>query len=243
MKKFLAIVALLLVLLCAAYFMRKWYEEQKVPTPDEVGDKYDRFIYDALSKVTDEDEFHTAELTTENAVDAIKQIKTSEKYYAVFNVERFSDDATLKTKNTVWVSGKKYRAETTGDVKKTFISDGERLKIINANGDYNVVDAQSDFSYFDQTGVADIEYFVGNAENELITARFAKMSGRGKDNIIYVEFYDPRFNQTERFYISADYGVVLAAETYIDDKLAYRLTADEFSADYSTDDTIFDVME
>lgn len=243
MKKIFVTLAIICVAVCAGIFVHSWRQTQKAPPIEEPVNKYDRMIYDSLTALTGEDELHLAEITVQNALEAIKQIKTPDKYYAIFEVERFSSDASVTVKNTVWTSGAKYRVETVGDIKKTVICDGERVKIINADGDFKIIDAAGDFSYADQTGLADIEYFTENAENELITARFAKLNGRGKDNIIYVEFYYPRFNQLEMFYVSADYGVVLAAQTYVDDQLTYRLTTSEFTADYSTDGTVFDVSE
>ncbi len=243
MKKIFVTLAIICVAVCAGIFVHSRRQTHKVPPIEEAVNKYDRMIYDSLTAATGEDELYLAEITVQNAIEAIKQIKTSDKYYAIFEVERFSDNQSITVKNTVWTSGTKYRVETVGDVKRTVICDGERVKIINADGDSKILNAAGDFSYADQTGLADIEYFTENAENELINARFAKLSGRGKDNIIYVEFYYPRFNQLEMFYISVDYGVVLAAQTYVDDKLTYRLTTSEFTADYSIDGTVFDVRE
>ena len=170
--------------------------------------------------------------------------KKNQKYCATYTVERISGTKTLRTENTVWTDGEKYRAEISGDVEKTVICDSQRVKVMNHTRDTSAVMAMGEeFTVNSQTGVVDLEYFLDNAENELITANYAEAAGRISGNIIYVEFYYPKFNQLEQFYISADYGVVLAAQTLVDDVVTYRLSTQQFVEDYSSDGTMFDILD
>ena len=131
--------------------------------------------------------------------------------------------------------------ESEGNINKTYICDGENVKIINDTREsFRVFPAQEGFGYAEQIGVADVKYILENADSEFISARFARSSGiQNGGNIIYVEFYDEQFDRREEFYISADYGIILSAQTYIGDSLSYRLTTSEFIDGYTPDGTMF----
>lgn len=244
MKKTIISIAFLAVLCCGAYFAWQWYQAQKMPPITESADEFDKAIYDSLAAVGKEDKLLLAQINAENAANAIRRIKPSVKYHAAFTVERFSGNEVIRTENDVWVSENKYRAEITGDVDKTIICDSQRVKIINSTrGTSKILEQCGDFTYNSQIGVVDMNYFLDNAENELITANYAESVGRTGGNLIYVEFYYPTFDQLEKFYISADYGVVLAAQSFTDDTLTYQLTTNHFTADFSTDETMFDIAD
>lgn len=244
MKNTLVAIIVIIALCCGAYFAWQWYDAQKTPPAPHNVNEFDQAIYDSLVAVGVEDELLLADLTVENAVDAIKQINKNQDYYAVFTVERFSGDAEHITESTVWKNGERYRAEISGDDSRVIISDGSRVKITNnQRGTSNILENGGDFTCESQIGAVDISYFLDNADNELISASFARTVGRTGGNIIYVEFYYPDFDQLERFYISADYGVVLAAETYTADELTYRLTTQRLTPDYTSDETIFDITD
>lgn len=242
MKNTLVAIIVIAVLFCGAYFAWQWYDTQKTPPSPPNVNEFDEAIYNSLALAGVEDELLLAELTAENAVNAIKQINTNQDYYAVFTVERFSGANHHVTENTVWKNKNRYRAEISGDDNKVIISDASRVKITNKKlGTSNILENGGEFTCESQIGAVDISYFLDNADNQLIVASFAETAGRNGGNIIYVEFYYPDFDQLEKFYISADYGVVLAAETYTSDELTYRLTTQRFTPDYSSDETIFDI--
>ena len=244
MKQTLAFLIVMALICCGLYFAWQWFDAQKKPPVTDSINEFDEAVYNSLTAVSPEDEFYFAEITPHNAADAIRQIKQRENYYAVFTVERFSDGTAHTTQNTVWKSGEKYRVQISGAQDRLIICDGARVKLVNnESGAYNIVENSSDFTYESQTGIADIGYFLENAGNELAVARFAETAGRNSGNIIYIEFYYPDFDQLEKFYISADHGIVLAAETYMADRLSYRLTADSFTADYVSDPAVFEVKE
>ncbi|MBE6689567.1 MAG: hypothetical protein E7588_09915 [Ruminococcaceae bacterium] len=244
MKQF-SVLFVVIALICGAlFFARQWYDAQQTPPVTDSINEFDEAVYNSLTAVGTEDEFFLAEITPDNAADAIRQIRHRENYYAVFTVERFSEGTVHTTDNTVWKSGDMYRVQTGGSQERLIICDGARVKLVNSvTGAYNIVENSSDFTYESQIGVADIDYFLENTDNELVSARFAETKGRTDGNIIYIEFYYPEFDQLEKFYISADHGIVLAAETYMADELSYRLTTDSFTADYASDPTMFEVSE
>lgn len=243
MKKVLPIIAIIALLCLAFYFVGHYYGDgNKTPSHTDKLNEFDKAIYDSLVNVSGEDEIILAEITLENAVDAIKQIETDKKYHAVFDIEHFYGDKTRVTHNSVQIDGEKYRIEISGDEDKTITCDGKQVKAVN--NQYftsGIVESSEAFSWNEQIGVVDIDYFLNNADNELIKASFAKSVGRQGGNIIYIEFYYPQLDQTEKFYISADYGIVLAAQTYMGQTLTYRLTTSSFTADYSSEDISFGV--
>ncbi len=239
-KAVIAVVAIVLVL--GAVLGVYLYQKSKTPDIEITETDFDKLIYDSLTAVEGEKEFYLAEMTVENATDAIRQIKSDKDFRAVFVIESFWEGASVRTENTVRKSGNKYHIDISGSENKTIICDGEKIKVTNnLRGTSDTFDADGDFTYTSQIGAADIAYFLENADNKLITARFAESVGKTSGNIIYIEFSYDKFNQLEKFYISADYGIVLAAETYIGDTLTYRLTTSEFTADYISDQSVFDI--
>ena len=244
-KRIVAIIIAIAVLAVAGLIL--WYRisSDNEPLDQTVIDKKDEEIYNSLSAVNSQKEYHFSSITADNAIDAIRLIQPAEKFYAVFTAEVFSGNESVSTQTKVWKNMEKYRTESQGDVNKTCICDGERVKITNderaTSGIYPVSES---FSFSEEIGVADIRYILENAQNEIISVRFARTAGiQTGGNIIYAEFSDKDTGYREEFYISIDYGILLSAQTFMGDELIYRLTTNEFIADYVSDGTMFVIKD
>ncbi|MBQ9940384.1 MAG: hypothetical protein IJO74_02465 [Clostridia bacterium] len=246
MKKTMIFSVLLVLALCAGAFFWHRYSEKDTENRGEITiNSDDREIYDSLAALSGEKEYFLSQITAENAVKAIEQIKPAENFYAVFNVERVSGNKSLSTQNKVWKSGDMYRVEIRGHEEKVILCNGEKIKTTNKKtAKSRIYPVTEQFSYAEQIGVADIKYILECSGNEFISAQFARTAGNiTGGNIIFVEFYYKQLDMREEFYISADYGIVLSAQTYMGDALSYRLTTEEFVENYFADETMFLIKE
>lgn len=241
-KRIIAVIIAIVVIVLAAALLL-WYRAASETSAEDTSviDEKDEVIYDSLSAVNSQKEYHFSSITAENAIDAIKMIQTSDMFYAVFTAEVFSGDNSVSTRSKVWKNGVKYRTETQGSVNKTSVCDGEKIKITNdESATFQIYPVGEGFTFSEDIGVADIKYILENAQNDIISVRFARTAGiQTGGNIIYAEFYDKETEYREEFYISIDYGILLSAQTFMGDELIYRLTTNEFIADYVSDGTMF----
>jgi|GEM_PF-3521159 len=240
-KRIIAIIIAVVVLLAAGIVLWYMLSSDNAPSDDTVINEKDEAIYNSLSAVNAQKEYHFSAITTENAVEAIKMIEMADSFYAVFTAEVFGGGESVATKTKVWKNEDKYRTETQGSVNKTTICDGEKIKITNDDRTtYGIYPVSGEFSFSEEIGVADINYILENAQNEIISVRFARTAGiQTGGNIIYAEFFDQETGYREEFYISIDYGILLSAQTFMGDELIYRLTTNEFIQNYVSDGTLF----
>lgn len=246
MKKYIITITIaILAVLAAVFFLYHRAATDDEPSDGVVIDEKDKAIYNSLNAVSDQKEYHFSSITAQNAIEAIKMIQTAEKFYAVFTAEIFDGAESFATTTKVWKNNEKYRTETQGSVNKTYICDGERVKITNDDRfTSKIYPASEAFTFSEEIGVADINYILENAQNEIVSVRFARTAGiQTGGNIIYAEFFDSDTEYREEFYISIDYGILLSAQTFMGDELIYRLTTNEFIADYVSDGTMFVVKD
>ncbi len=194
----------------------------------------DGSIYNALSEGKSSDTVSVvSELSRERVEEMLREVTTSETYYQELNVTVYDGDGkSLATKATV------SRQEENYDVS-LYSSGGVRYKRITEDGDsvqIYVYDSKGKESKTTLSkGGFDIQSDTGIimthdrffSENSSFGENESEFSVAYSDfgTVLMFEFRTmlDNYSQTERYWLSLDYGVVIRAECYEEDTLVYLL--------------------
>jgi len=191
-------------------------------------------IYSALSEGKSTDTVSVeSELSREHVEKMLLQVTSDENYYQELNVTVYDDDGkTLTTKATV------SREDGEFDVS-LYASNGLRYKRIVQEDDFVQISIYDDKGKETRTtlpkGGFDIQEDTGIimthdrffSENSLFAEGEEAFSVAYSDfgTVLMFEFYTKldEYQQTERYWLSLDYGVVIRAECYEGDNIVFLL--------------------
>ncbi len=194
----------------------------------------DGSIYNALSEGKSSDTVSVvSDLSRESLEDMLLEVSTAEAYYQELDVTVYDGDGkSLTTKATVSLEDGNY------DVS-LYSSSGARYKRVTENGDSVQISAYDNKGKESKTTLSKGGFDI-QADTGIIMTHdrfFSENTSFGENesefsvaysnfgSVLMFEFYTTLddYSQTERYWLSLDYGVVIRAECYEEDNLVYLL--------------------
>ncbi|MHC1695040.1 MAG: hypothetical protein AB9835_07180 [Eubacteriales bacterium] len=203
------------------------------PTEPTYSVRDDGVIYEALeNRPSDGLEIVLPDIKAEDALAMIRDIDNPSGLYIENTVTLYAGEAAKVTENRISLDAEKYRVVTDSGI--SVICDGSNVSYSDADKSYRY--SADRHSVYDFAAMPDI-----NAVMDILSSKtaHAELQRNSEDNYLYVEFVIDSLKQTEKYYVSLDYGVVVSAESYYGDKLVYSLTTQSiFNTSYQPSDFI-----
>ena len=238
----LALVILLLltgvVLLILKHYDVIDLSQKETPSENESvipGDE-GRFL-EALTKGSAEGVTVTYDIASENLSALLKNNPPVTSYYIDNTFTYYGENAVKRGSNKIWRDGDRFRVQTyeEGELVKTVVCDGQMVYLSSSNGD--------SFSSYPASGHFEVESYASMPrprdffELSAVTDLSITLFRDSTDTLYHVSYLDASLGHIERLFLSVEYGLVLRAETYADQKLIYSLETAELHGDLSAFNT------
>jgi len=145
-----------------------------------------------------------------------------DEYTAQYEVIRYDSKGRERISyTTVWYSGGKYRIETreAGALVQLTVYDGELVHITDKNGTGETrTYAAGDFSLESAAGIPSAESIFSDSSPENVDISLLRTS---TSNIYHINYVSDGVDQYDTLYVSLEYGLVLNATVYKEDRIYY----------------------
>lgn len=221
MNIFLIAAALLIVAAVVYWWLRTAEtpkeQEQLAPMPET------EFAQNpALGTLPGEGEPSVMNLNADTLRNFLDQLAQPKNLYWHTKYEIHSGDTIQYSYASYTRVGTRQKVEqrsVSGKLEMTYTLTPSKVTIADARtGDKSTL-ALSHYSYVTLLHMPELSYFYGTADENISAVRLEKINGL---TALYVEFYFPEIKQTEKYWLSSEYGVPLLAESYLDGKLTLR---------------------
>lgn len=146
------------------------------------------------------------------------------------------------------------RINTSDGIEKNVVYDGRRILIQNTRNNQITekvlgVSEAAGFSIYSETGIPDLSDLfrmldeadeTGGADS-VISDYEINLIRNANGNIVKITFRYTDLKISEVYEISLESGIITNAESYIDDKLYYRMTTTAFNESYYSDESMFEI--
>jgi len=236
--------ALAILLLAGVVLLILWHYEvidlsgKKNPSENESvipGDE-GRF-FEALTKGSAEGVTITYDIASENLSALLQNNPPITSYYLDNTFTYYGENAVKRGSNKIWRDGDRFRIQTyeEGSLVKTVVCDGKMVYMSSSNSDT--------FSSYPASEHFEVESYASMPRSrdffELPTATDLSITlfRDTTDTLYHVSYLDAALGQIERLFLSIEYGLVLRAETYADQRLIYSLETTELHGNLSAFNT------
>ncbi|MBQ3102706.1 MAG: hypothetical protein IJC58_00290 [Oscillospiraceae bacterium] len=214
-KAWIAAVSVLILAVVVAMGINSLHRGTDISLPPEIGENGE-------SGAAGEGALSTIEVNPETVQKAVATMVRTDKYVRTVTVERLWSGGSSVEESTVYADGACIRIDTEnarGDVRHV-LSDGETSYIwYGASSAYFAADS-GDISFDEEQSIPTYE-----AVLDLDTAAITAADYRQLDdeNCIYVETAEDELGIAERYWISLDSGLLIAAEKLQAGETVYRM--------------------
>lgn len=193
----------------------------------------DEKIFSSLNGQPDSSVIVIPDIPTERVKELLSAIKTPESFCWYYTHELNSSKNSLKESGIARFDIDTYKIEIydrSSSLKKTVIEDNGIVSVSVNTGSKEFVSLFTDA--FKEAGVPSLSDFLGseslNMQYSLVESEYG--------SLLYAEFVSAKdgYSQTEQYYISLDYGIVVRADCYENGKKIYHL---ETTALYEVEST------
>ncbi len=218
-KRTKLVIFLLLALTAAVIIYALFFMGQDVQTSHVALPTSD---HSSGTGTTEEPDYTVSTLTRENVQAVLAQLNRAENYSATITINYYWGESSSSSDLQVWVSNgrTRIRSEIGGSTRNVLVSDGML---------YIWSDSVSGVYAEPYSGSADVwmrslsyEDVLDLPVERILNANYQQYSGV---DCIYVEYRDEPTNYVNRIYVSVSTGLLMGAETYENDVLAYRMVS------------------
>ncbi|MDP4151933.1 MAG: hypothetical protein Q8865_00630 [Bacillota bacterium] len=172
----------------------------------------------------------TPEISKENIKAYLKTYKTPNTLYWNIKTTIYNGAASITNNARYYKKDGSELIEiytANGGLQYSYSISGGNVKISNyLNGESFSTAASEQYSRSSLMRMPELSYFLNAPVKDITAARFELMDNR---QILYVEYTSPSFSQTEKYWISLEYGVVLKSECYTAGHLTMAIQTSEIS--------------
>lgn len=166
----------------------------------------------------------TVDITPQTVQKAIATMTRTDKYVRTVTVERLWSGGSSTEESTVYADGSFIRIDTRsarGDVRHV-LSNGEKTYIWYGVSRTYFAGSAGDISFDEEQSLPTYETVLELDADEIFAADYRDLEG---ELCIYVETAENDFGITERFWISLESGLLLAAEKLQQGQTIYRMAS------------------
>jgi hypothetical protein len=185
----------------------------------------DEKIYNSLRN----EQYDTISVYPDISFDTVKElisdVEMPESYYWYFKSTIYSSKKSRSYEGIMKFDKGNYRIELysdSGDLEKTVIEDSGIISVQTYSGNANIAEfSASSTTVFAEAGVPSASAFI-ESDGEIYSYSLIESE---YGTLLYAEFESKKdnFSQTEQYYISLDYGIVVRADCYENGVLVYSL--------------------
>ena len=165
------------------------------------------------------------EVTPQTVQNVVSTLSRPESYYREITLESFwGEDGSATSTAQVWVDGGYTRIASLlpdGTVEHTIVGEGSRYRWYNSERDYYSAKAGGEDADLMQH-IPTYEDVLALDTEEITAAGYEAKGGQG---CIYVEVAEDELGYRERYWISVDLGLLVAAETVKEEQVVLRVSA------------------
>lgn len=191
----------------------------------------------ALSDKPSPDYFVRHDVTEEECAELFHSLVPSDKYTVTYSVNIYSADGKTERNRNVqlWKCGGLYRVEVTeeGSPVSLTVCDGSEVKVTDYRGGESSVSYKPNgyFTAESSAGIPDLKSVIDTAFAENSGCSIS-LTSDGDETLYMVSYPNPSLTeQTETYYISVKYGIFVRADTSLNGKLIYSMSAVSFYPD------------
>lgn len=227
-----SVISIIVILLCVALMFKN---ASKDNTPVDIGNNDqngktvlpgdDEKIYNSISGESTDSVKLFPDITHEQVKTMLGSVSLPSSFCWYYDNTIYSSKKSISTSGILKMEGSDYRIEIYSNknvLNKTVISEGDGVTIQN-NIDGTVSEfSKNSFDMFSEAGVPDISMFLSDDgfdfDYTLIDSEFG--------SLIFASFTSEKdgYSQKQEYYISLDYGIVVRADCYENDRIIYSLT-------------------
>ncbi len=167
----------------------------------------------------------TVEVTADTVQSVVETLSRPDSYYRELTLETFwGEESSATTQAQVWVDGGYTRVDASlsdGTIEHSLVGDGTRYRWYNSEHEY--------FSAPEREGDADLMQHIPTYEDILALDKTSITSTgyerKGGLDCVYVEAEQPDLGYLERYWVSVEQGLLVAAETVKGEQTVLRMSA------------------
>ena len=164
-------------------------------------------------------------VTPETVQSVVSSLARPESYYREISLETFwGEEGSALSTAQVWVDGGYTRVSSLlpdGTVENTIVGEGKRYRWYNNEREYYSVDAgEADADLMQR--IPTYEDVLALDTEDITGTGYEAKGGLG---CVYVEVAENELGYRERYWVSVDLGLLVAAETVKEDRVVLRVSA------------------
>ncbi len=228
----IAVIAIFILLLLAVSYFFFFYEpstdnnaSDDIDSTESNNSFDDDFLYESIEKHPNDSYQIFPNITHDNVKHLLRNVVTPENFCWYYRSALYSESGVLSENGILLADGDKYKIEIysiDNQLKKTVIKEGELVSVsMGSNNVSPVTYTSTEFSLFSEAGVPDASSFINNTSEQFTYA----LADNEYGSMIQCRFENSvgNYTQTEEYYISLDYGIVVKAQCFENDNLIYSL--------------------
>ncbi len=177
-------------------------------------------------------------IDTENVKGLIDVLISHSNFYWEVETTLFYDKDTTVTTHKMWDDGESVRVDSVsnGLNNSLIITDSETVFRNNLTGETRTISGDTDFTPENIINIADIKFYIDSEFTDITDARLIETA---EEKYLFVKFYTEKFNKTDEFYLSLDYGVVLSATSEINGVVTFSQKTKDFVFNFEETGDLF----
>jgi len=166
----------------------------------------------------------TVDITPKTVQKAIATMRRTDRYVRTVTVERLWSGGSRGEESTVYTDGSFIRIDTQTSSGETrhIVSNGEKTYIWYGASRAYFAGSAGDISFDEEQSLPTYETVLEVDAEDITAADYRNLD---EESCIYVETAESEFGITERYWISLESGLLIAAEKLQQGETVYRMTA------------------
>ncbi len=198
------------------------FENNKIDTDETIDDD---IIHETIKEHPSDSYQIYPKITHENVKELLSKVQTPDNFCWYFRSSLYSDIGILSENGILLADGDNYKIEIYSKdniLDRSIIKEGNYVSVSTEANKYEPQTYSStEFSLFSEAGVPDPSTFLENISDQFTYSITDSEYG----SLIYCSFQQAlgSYSQKEEYYISLEYGIVIKASCYENEKLIYSL--------------------
>ena len=182
-------------------------------------------IYQSIAGIPDSSVKLVPDITHGQVKEMLKSLSPPQSFCWYYTHTLYSSKKSNTTSGILKIDNRDYRVEiynTDGTLIKNIVGENDSISVQN-----NIYETISEFSYdsttvFIEAGVPDIEKFASDSGTDFEYTLVNSIYG----TLLFARFNSEKngYTQTEEYYISLDYGIVIKADCFENGNVIYSLS-------------------